>query len=260
VRTVVRDNWLAFTEPLEGGVAYPYADIRGLVTVAYGNLIDPMSLALSLPFLDANTGKPATREQIASGWQAVKNDPNARKKGHAYARGLTPLRLTLAGMSGLALGKLEANDEALRIRFAEWEDFPACAQMALHSLAWACGAAFHFPKLAEAVRAQDWDACSVHIHMNEYTPEGTRNAGLVPRNVRNRLLMANAERVRGFKLDPDTLEWTRPIDVSDEDTQPEVNAATHPTCYPAPEIVTGSGGTIHVGSYPLDVDPDDDAA
>lgn len=51
----------------------------------------------------------------------------------------------------------------------------------------------------------------------------------------------------------------------DEITQPELpaaNAASSPTLYPRPlpEIVTGSGPTIHPLSYPLDVDPDDDAA
>lgn len=287
MRSVVRTRWLEYTEPLEGGVAYPYADIRNLITVAYGNLIDPLSAALSLPFMTTETphddcvayeslglacGCRATKGQITAGWLAVKGDPLAARRGHLYAKGLTNLRLTPQAMAALALGKLDANDTVLRGRIASWESHSACVQMALHSLAWATGPAFNFPKLVSAVNARDYDAASIHIQMREWTPEGRHNAGLVPRNTRNRILMRNAARVEAFGLDPDMLEWTRDLSVAEVPTQPELpvlntvimeHPASSPTIYvaPLPEEVTGSGGIVHADPrlYFLDEDPDDAA-
>jgi len=260
MRSAVRERWIEFTEPLEGGVPYFYADIRGLITIAYGNLVDPLSLALGLP-MKRPDGSDATTTEITAAWLAVKGDPKAPTWGHTYARTLTSLRLTRDGMSTLALGRLELNDHVLRRRLSNWDDLPACAQMALHSLAWACGPEFHFPKLLSAVLARDFEAASVHIHMNEWTPEGKRNAGLVPRNVANKLLMRNAERVQSYKLDPDTIEWHHLIGVEDLDTQPDLpNPASEPTVY----IAEPDQPIVHPRLYdeewarPIEIHDDDD--
>lgn len=255
MRAVVRASWIDFTEPLEGGVPWLYADVRGLITIAYGNLVDPLSTALSLPLMSGGTR--ATQAEITAAWLTVKGDPRAARLGHRYAMGLTVLRLTPTGMAGIALAKLDANDAVLSAQLPDWEDYPACAQTALHSLAWACGAGVmvpgsrgFFPKLHEAVRARDWDAASVHIQMRETTPEGIINAGLRPRNQRNRTLMLNASRVDAYKLDPDMLQWEHVIGVSDAETLPDlstigddddtprepVNAASHATIAPQPIV------------------------
>jgi GH24 family phage-related lysozyme (muramidase) len=278
VRWVIPACWIRFTEDLEGGVPWLYADIRNLLTIAYGNLVDPMSAALALPFVRPD-GSLATTAEITTKWLTVKGDPNAATRGHLYARGLTNLRLTPQAMTDLALGKLDDNNRILRTRLPDWDSYPACAQMALHSLAWACGPGFHFPKLVSAVKARDWDAASVHIQMREVTPEGIVNAGLRPRNARNRILMLNAARVDAFHLDADLLNWDAILGVQDADTQPDIHLpssippplpvlntpimpypAAAPTVCPAPlpEEVTGSGGTLHPLSY--DVDPDPEAA
>ncbi len=225
MRDVIRARWLEFTGPLEGaGVPWLYADVRGLITIAWGNLCDPLSSALQLPLMHAG-GVPATKAEITAAWLAVKGDPRAAKLGHLYAKGLTTIRLTREGMSDIALAKLETNDAILRGRIDGWEELPACAQMALHSLAWACGAMFNFPKLIAAVGAGDFDVAAVHIRMNEQTPEGIFNAGLVARNRANGILMRNAARVRDFKLDPDTLQWDRSLSLDDTPTLPELPAA-----------------------------------
>jgi len=231
VRSVVRERWVEFTEPLEGGVACLYNDIRGLTTVAYGNLCNSAGEAAALLLVHPDGTFATTAEKIAA-WQAVHNDPRAAALGWRYAATLTPLRLTRDGMAGLALRRLELNDAALHNRLPDWETYPACAQMALHSLAWACGPGVHFPKLFSAANARDWDACSVEIHMNEYTPEGKLNAGLVPRNVANKILMRNAQRVEAFHLDPDTLDWVHDLSVADEPTLPSLdNPASEPTVH-----------------------------
>lgn len=244
MRAPVRANWLAFTERLEGGVPWLYADVRGLITIAFGNLVDPMSTALTLP-LKRQDGSPATRDDIIADWLRVKGDPRSAKLGHLYSKALTHLHLTRDGMEAVALTKLDQNEAVLRGRFPDWDDLPACAQMALHSLAWACGPAFHFPRLVSAVNAGNFDAASVHIQMRETTPEGVVNAGLRPRNVANRVLMQNAARVRDYHLDPDTLDWTSLVGVSDAVTVPALDnppsepthAASSPTLHPMPDTV-----------------------
>jgi GH24 family phage-related lysozyme (muramidase) len=247
MRPVVGLRWLEFTEPMEGGLAYPYADIRGLITIAYGNLVDPMSLFINLPMMRAD-GTTATTAEKAAAWQAVKNDRDAARYGHRYAAKLTTLRLTREGMADLALGKLAANDAAALRRFPEWEEYPACCQLALHSLWWACGSAAAFPKLYSAVAARDFDAAAVYIHMNEMTPEGIKNAGLVPRNKRNKVLMRNASRVQGYKLDPDLLEWESDLEVHDAPTLPALDAPdSGPTLVQlnTPITTTADQPTIH---------------
>ena len=47
----VKQGFRAFTLPLEGEIAWMYLDTLGLVTVGLGNLIDPVELALELPFV-----------------------------------------------------------------------------------------------------------------------------------------------------------------------------------------------------------------
>lgn len=221
MRPVVRERWIAFTEAFEGGVPYLYADIRNLITIAYGNLVDPLSVALSLPLMHPG-GVAATKVEITSAWLAVKGDPNAASRGHGYARGLTSLRLTREGMGELALGVLGRNDAALRKRLPDWDDYPACAQMAFHSLAWACGAGARYPRLLSAAQARNWDACSVEIHINEWTPEGIHNKGLIPRNIANKILMRNAQRVDAYRLDYDVIDWVHVLGVQDADTVPEI--------------------------------------
>lgn len=257
MRSVVRAQWLAFTEPLEGGVACLYNDVRGLTTIAFGNLVNSPGEVAALPLVWPD-GELATVPEKLVAFRAVHDDPKAAKGGWRYAAKLSKLRLTPDGMAGLALAKLEQNDAALHKRLPDWETYPACAQMAFHSLAWACGAGAHFPRLFSAAQARDWDACSVEIHMNEWTPEGIHNRGLIPRNVANKILMRNALRVEAYHLDPDVLDWTHVLGVSDEDTQPVVltvesvlpsvntdimdtvpeNSASQPTIHPVVDTVT----------------------
>lgn len=251
MRAVVRERWLDFTEPLEGGVASLYADMRqtpdhpnGIVTIAYGNAIFTPSEAAALPMVHPD-GTPATDSEKIAAWHTVHDDPHARVHGWRYAATLSALRLPREGMRALALTRLESNERVLKAMLSEcWDDLGACAQLALHSLAWAVGVHSPYPRLFQDVRDGDFEAAAVEIHMNEWTPEGTLNRGLIPRNVANKILMQNAARVRDFHLDPDLLDWTGVVGVSDAVTVP---ALANPESSP----------TIHVGSYPLDVEPDD---
>lgn len=201
MKASVRDGFVAFTTPLEGCLPFMYLDVRGLVTTGIGNLIDPVAYALHLPFL-RDDGTPATASEIEAEWRLVKSRSDLKMHGgKAYAI-LTQLRLSDEGIEALVARKLAQNDQHIAARFSEWESWPADAQMAVHSMAWACGPGFHFPMLEAAIKAQNFTMASLECTINE-----TGNPGLKPRNAANRVLFKNAARVLEDNLDPEVLYW-----------------------------------------------------
>ncbi len=198
----VVDIWHTFSEPLEGRVPFMYLDSaepRGLVTVAVG-LLCPVSYAVTLPFVHPD-GRPATRDEIAAEWARVDARQDLKRHGGMVFRNITTLRLTDAAVDALVMQKLMANDAELTRRWPAFQDFPADAQLALHSWAWGVGGAARYPKLDGALAEQDFDAAADEITMNPQ--RGT----IVERNRRNRLLLRNAARVRDMHLDPEALYY-----------------------------------------------------
>lgn len=244
---VVRDAFLEFTGPLEGaGVPCLYNDVRGITTIAWGNAVFSAAEAVALPLMHPG-GVPATAAEKVAAYQAVNSNRIADVQGWTYAAKLTTLRLTRDGMAAMAMRKFDANETALMRRCATWGVMPACARLAIHSLAWACGAGAHFPRLFSALDVHDYEHAAVEIHMNEWTksPSGAtiKNAGLVPRNVANKILMRNAAKVEAYHLDPDYINWkadlqssTMPPPMAEtyDHTSPTYteNAASLPTEYP----------------------------
>ncbi len=275
ISPAVTAAWLRFTEQFEGGVPYLYADIRGLITIAYGNLVDPLSQALYLP-LKHPGGAQASAADITAAWLAVKGDPQAPAYGHRYASKLTTIRLTREGMAQLAMGKLAANHADLVKQLPDFESYPACAQMAVHSLCWAVGSRSPYPRLFSALRARDFDVAAIEVHANEWTrgPKGERvlNAGLVPRNRANKVLLRNAQRVESFRLDPELIDWTHALAVADAETLPELppnstplpmlvtpvmGSQWPPTAADQPTVIVRADPSVYLQNKPDD--PDDDA-
>jgi hypothetical protein len=203
MRSAVREAFISFTTVFEGSVPWLYADVKGLVTVAIGNLVDPVEYALGLPFVWPD-GTPATTDDIRRAWEVVKNDPRAAKYGHKYTEHLAAnqIRLTPGGLENLVLDKFDANEKYLAKRFIEWDQWPADAQLGVHSMAWACGPAFRFPHLESSLRDQDFDGAALNCSIST-----AGNPGVIPRNVANRTLFSNASRVVEFDLDPDRLYY-----------------------------------------------------
>lgn len=231
----VRAAFYAFNAPLEGVVSWFYADVKGLITIGVGNLVDPIETALALPMYRLDKVR-ATPDEIRADWNAVKSNPHAAKLGHKYAERLTRLRMRDEDIETLVLRKLDSNVAVLRQGFPEWDSYPADAQMAMCSLAWACGPAWwqpgprRFPRLAAACRARDWLTAEKECHMNE-----AGNPGLIPRNVRNKALFRNAAKVDAEGLDPARLYWPnepRAWD-PDADTQPVVVPSVRPQVHQA---------------------------
>jgi GH24 family phage-related lysozyme (muramidase) len=200
----VLDAFVPFTAPLEGVARWMYLDVKGLVTTAIGNLIDPLEYATPLPWKRPD-GAHASRQEIEDAWHKIKlRCQHMKLRGglHPSWAEATSIRLTDEGIRQVVANKLLTNDAHLRKRFAEFESWPGDAQLAIHSLAWACGPAFRFPALERALYAQDFATASREVNMDE-----TGNPGLAPRNAANRLLLENAADVVVDGLDRDRVYW-----------------------------------------------------
>ncbi len=230
MRDSVRAAFVEFTAKFEGVVPWMYVDVKGLVSIGIGNLIDPIQMAMVLPFVRLD-GSPADRAEIAAEWLRIKNYPDAAKLGHRAVEHVAHLRLTAAGVQDLVARELARMDAQLAGRFARYPDWPADAQLGTLSMAWACGPAFHFPKLAAALNAGDFSAAALECHMDD-----RGNPGLRPRNVANVVLYRNAATVIAGSLDPDVLRW--PVEMSEEPTSPQaiVYILPDPIRLDAPEL------------------------
>jgi len=172
----------AFTAKFEGYTTWMYLDVRGLVTTAVGLLIDPVAEALGLPWLHRD-GTAASPSEITAAWTMVKANQGKRLAGGGAFAQFTTLRLSKASVDAITVQKMQENENVLHSRFTNWDTLPADAQLAVHSLAWACGPGFDFPKLEAALAVRDWATCAV-----ECQTDAAGNPGLVPRNLANKAL------------------------------------------------------------------------
>jgi hypothetical protein len=184
MRDSVAAAFVAFSSPLEGVVPWMYLDVKGLVTCAIGNLIDPVSLAVSVPFLRPD-GTSASVDEIRGEWLSVKNRVALAKQGHRAAEHVTSLRLSDEGVQLVVSRTLATMEAELRRTYPEWDAWPADAQLATLAMAWACGTGFRrsFRRLHTALLAQDWATASQQCRINS-----TGNAGVIPRNTAMRQL------------------------------------------------------------------------
>lgn len=226
VRQSVRDAWLTFTAPLEGeAVPHMYVDVIGLVTVAYGNLIDasqsgsraPWAPALSLPWRWPDGGLAST-SQVEADWRKLKaNEAALRRRSLAVQASFTTVRLDRAACEALVFETLDGMAAHLqRTHFPAFASFPADAQLACLSLAWAAGADWprKFPHCKASILAGDWMRAAVEGQLSTTAADGkTPNPGVIPRNKAQRLAFANAYGVAFMGLDPEPLHW--PNDAGD---------------------------------------------
>jgi hypothetical protein len=175
-------------------VPYMYLDIKGLVTVGVGNLVDPVEAAQALPFRFknrpgiANPGTPATRDQIAAEWGKLKGNPGLAQQRFDP---LTELELSDDDMNSLILTRVTENEGFLKGRpwFKDFDTWPADAQLGLLSMAWAMGPAApgQFPHFRAACQVMNFNTAAVESQM-----DASENPGLVPRNKANAVLFSNA--------------------------------------------------------------------
>lgn len=213
MRAAVRNAFVAYSTPLEGALPFLYLDQLGLVTTAIGVLVDPLPLALGLPWIVPGEGRAATRQEIAEDWERVHERQDLRMRGGATYAQVARLRLGPGGIEQVTYRKLDDMVAKLRRRFVEWDQWPADAQLAVLSLAWACGPAFRFPKLARHLQDQDWRAAATE---SDIRPD---HGTIRRRNEWQRICYENAARVYDTMGDRERLWWpeTAPAQVLRED-------------------------------------------
>lgn len=141
----------------EGLTRHMYLDTRGHVTVGIGNLLPSAEAAAGLPFIDARTGRAATRDEIAAAFAYVEEKPEGMRASR-YA-GATTLRLPEATVRELAVERLDREFlPALRRQFAGFDEYPASAQRALVDMIYNLGprGLSRFENLRAACEAGDW--------------------------------------------------------------------------------------------------------
>jgi GH24 family phage-related lysozyme (muramidase) len=194
----VQNAWVTFNTPLEGMLTYMYTDSEGYVTTGMGNLIDPVSTALALPWQNSD-GSPADQDTIQTQWQAVKDAyPGVQSTGCA---GLTTIRLAQADVENLIFQKLQSNVNMLMTYFPGWTQLPADAQMGILSMAWAMGPGFPqtFGTFTNAVNTGDWATALAQSVF--------QGSGIQARIDADNILFTNAGIVASQNLDPSVLYW-----------------------------------------------------
>jgi hypothetical protein len=204
----VRDQFAYFSAGFESRVPVMYLDIKGLVTTGIGNLIDPMSAALVLPWRDCRSNVLVSRDEIAVEWERVKALQSHSEDHTSFWISTAQLRLSTADIDVLVMAKLEEFEAALKARlcFAAWESWPADAQLGTLSMAWAMGPAFNYPHFEAACRARDFSTAAAEC----FIPDAT-NPGLAPRDKANLQLFTNAAAVEKDALDPAILYYPRAL-------------------------------------------------
>ena len=182
-----------------------YLDILGLVTTGVGNLIDRADVAAALPWYHEATGQRATKAEVIAAWQALKARQDLAKLHWKYAARLNDLRLKDADIDALVTSKLHGNAEYItRKYFPDFPDWPADAQLAAMSMAWAVGPGFpdKFKNWTKFAKLQDWISAKACCKIREIN-----NPGVVPRNRQNEKCHDNAYTVAKAGMDRAELHW-----------------------------------------------------
>lgn len=186
------DRFITFTESLEGRTDWMYLDVKGLVTIGDGNLIDPLGLARGLDFVRLD-GTPATPSEVSGEWLKVKNRQDMRLGGGGAFAKITTLRATRSSLGRLFRAKVDRFEADLRGIFPNWDTWPETAQIATMSMVWAMGSGNlerGFPKWVAACRDEDWAEASRQCRMSE----AGQNASFRKRNDCNAEMFAQAGR------------------------------------------------------------------
>lgn len=196
MRASVLAGFRPFTTKFEGQVPYMYTDAKGLVTTGVGNLIDPINLALALPWQKPD-GSALSGNEINTVWEAVKQgypDKQSVASGQIEVIGVDGVDLvkdvTLSNdaITELVNSKLKANEAILQQHFPNWNDWPADAQMGALSMAWAMGPYFNFPKFKAATDKLDFAAAAKEA--------GFQGVGIGARLAADQVLFHNADIVQ----------------------------------------------------------------
>ena len=173
-----------------------YLDVKGLVTIGIGNLIDPVASALKLEFQSKGGGGPVSSAEIISEWNTVKARTDLMSKGSAEFNAITRLQLTDKGITTMVNDHakgietyITTNVSAMKY-YSNFKNWPADAQMAFMGIAWGVMPLpqFGWHKFPEACRVEDWDTAAKECKISSAIASG--------RNEAHKLMFLNAAAVK----------------------------------------------------------------
>ena len=159
-------------EAFEGCTTWLYADVRGLVTIGIGNLVENADACAALPFVhalltaDGSPPPPVTDDDKRNAYCKILNAFDSPKPAAAY-RFVSDLRLTQAFVAELVGQRLEAEFYPGLLRLCPGFDaFPLPARRALVDMAYnlGVGGLEKFPHLLAACNAGDWAEAARQCH------------------------------------------------------------------------------------------------
>jgi hypothetical protein len=241
MRQIVKETFFDFTAGREGYTPFMYCDILNLVTTGVGDLIDSgpnhnpggnspsivrarlnnvvspaaMAPAMRLPWRlkaagwtskNPVAGDLVSPAEVADAWTKIKRQNEvvpdfSQRGGFAYA-GLTNLTLDMAAVKELFQNTLDSFNAKLASRYPGYETWPADAQTAILSMAWAMGPSFDFPAFKAAVDRLDFRSAAKQSFFKGGGGTIDKRTG---RNAENETMFNNAADVLKEGADPDRL-------------------------------------------------------
>jgi hypothetical protein len=229
MRQSVKDIFFDFSVGHEGFTPFPYADILNLVTTGIGNKIDngktclpnglkavqcarlnnvvsaaAMEPALRLPWKQRAPGWTSKNplagdlvspSEVSDAWIKVKRQnevvPDFSQRGGGSYAGLTDITLDMDGLKTLFSSTLTDFENKIRGRNPNWESWPADAQLAVLSMAWAMGPYFtdKFKAMKIALDRGDFASAGAQSH---FIGGDTAPTGKLSRNQENVIMFKNA--------------------------------------------------------------------
>ena len=176
---------LAMLKTYEGNYPFMYLDSRGYVTVGVGFLLSSAADATGYvfylnpappprpPVQRPNSPVPppapifsgpqkATNDQIKAEWTNIKAQP-ANHLATFYQR-FTTMKMLQSDIDAVLTQKVNVFESTARKTFANWDDFPASAQVALLDMFYNLGSLSAFPSLVKFATAKDWAKSADQCH------------------------------------------------------------------------------------------------
>jgi len=205
-RAAVLSAFVAYSKNFEGCLPFPYLDVKRLVTVGIGELENDIHDFFALPF--TIDGRPALTAEKSYGYSQLRNCGLDPRKGGVQYENVTRLRLSDAAITTLTSMKLSQNERVIEAFIPEFYILCSDAQLAIHSMSWALGAACwpKWPKLTAAIRSGAWDVANQQCQPSD-AEMAVQNDSFHKRVASWHTLFSNAGVVAAQQIDPEALQY-----------------------------------------------------
>lgn len=196
-----------FLKQYEGKVNFMYLDVKGLVTIGIGHLIDPVNMAMKLEFRQKGGNGAVSGAEVAAEWQTVKSRRDLIPKGGAAFGSVTRLELSDNGIKAMVKSHaagienyIKTNASASKF-YSNFDNWPADAQLAFMGVAWGGIPIpqFGWHKFPEACRIEDWEQAATECKISSPIAAG--------RNEAHKTMFLNAAAVKSNGDSISELSW-----------------------------------------------------